>query len=491
VAEYFIGIDIGTGSTKALAVNLKGQVLFTSQESYSTMHPHEGYCEQSPGLLWQAFLTCVTRITRELKNSPSGISISCAMHSLISVDENGIPLTDIITWADNRSSEIAKRIYDSSAGEMLYEQTGTPIHPMSPLCKIIWLKENYKTVFDTTHKFISIKEFIWHKLFNAYEVDHSIASATGLMDIEKFEWNKNSLELCSISSTQLSQLVSTDYFRSDADPLQCLTMGVTATTPFFIGASDGCCANIGSFATEPGVAALTIGTSGAIRVCSKNPVYNFEAMTFNYRVDKNLFVCGGPTNNGGVVLKWYAQNFLQKKLENASDYNDLLNGVEKIPPGADGLIFLPYILGERAPIWNSEACGVFFGIRQDHTQAHFTRAVIEGISLALFDIANHMIAGGLDISQVHVSGGFVHSTPWLQILANIFNKKICLVYAEDASAIGAAYIAMKKMNIISSYKNLEPTAVKEIIPQAEHVTMYNEKHILYRDLYKNLKPLMK
>jgi gluconokinase len=245
-------------------------------------------------------------------------------------------------------------------------------------------------------------------------------------------------------------------------------------------------ANLGSFATKPGVAALTIGTSGAIRVAGKKPVYNFRAMTFNYRLDENTFVSGGPTNNGGVVIKWYAENFLKKDLRSAADYTELLSKVRTIEPGCEGLIFLPYILGERAPIWNSDATGVFFGIRNHHTQEHFTRAVVEGVSMALYNIAESMEQAGLSIDQINVSGGFVHSTEWLEILANIFGKKICLVNASDASALGAAYLGLKTVGKISDYNSLSERQTKEILPDLIVFRKYQKQYKMFQDLYKSL-----
>jgi gluconokinase len=342
-------------------------------------------------------------------------------------------------------------------------------------------------LFKAAHKFISIKEYIWFQLFKTYEADHSIASAEGLMDIENFSWSENALDTCGISVKQLSTLVPTNYSRSDADPVVCKQIGLDPNTPFIIGASDGCFANLGSFATEKGIAALTIGTSGAVRVASNSPVYNFEAMTFNYRLDEQTFICGGPSNNGGVALKWFVENFLQKPLASPEDYDAILSTLSDTSPGAEGLIFLPYLFGERGPIWNSEACGVFFGIKSRHTQAHFTRAVVEGISMALYDIADNMIKSGLSISQVNVSGGFVRSKAWLQILANIFDKKICLINADDASAVGAAYLGLKTLGVITNYRSLKPDKITEIVPQPECVAAYQNNFKIYRSLYNNLK----
>jgi len=370
--DYIIGIDIGTGSTKAVAVTTIGEVLCTAQVSYPTHNPKPGYSEQPPELIWQAFIKCIVRVINQLQSQPKGIALSSAMHSVICVDKSGQALMNMITWADNRSAGIAEKIRASSSGEMLYEQTGTPIHSMSPLCKIIWLRENEPDLFQQTHKFISIKEYIWFKLYNVFEIDHSIASATGLFDIDTLSWNENALQRCEISKDKLSDPVSTSHIQSNLPLSISKQLAIDQSVPFIIGASDGCLANVGSFATSPGVAALTIGTSGAIRVASTTATPQAEAMPFNYRLDENTFITGGPVNNGGVALKWYVESFLNKKLQTPEDYHQVLKESETISPGCNGLIFLPYILGERAPLWNAKRV-VYFLELTHHIHKHTSR----------------------------------------------------------------------------------------------------------------------
>ena len=488
--NYFIGIDIGTGSTKAVAVSITGKPIHAKQVSYPTYTPEPTYSEQAPELIWQAFVKCVLSLIDHLHEKPGGIVLSSAMHSVIPVDEKGNPLMNMITWADNRSADIAKELCSTALGEKIYSETGTPIHAMTPVCKIKWLNEKQRALFEQTHKFISIKEFIWFKLFGEFEVDYSIASATGLFDIKKLQWNEDALLYCGITPRQLSLPVEVTHSKNTLKSESLHLLEKLNDIPFVIGASDGCMANLGSFAVSPGIAALTIGTSGAIRVASTKPTVNFHAMTFYYLLTKDIFISGGPINNGGVILKWYTEIFLEKVLNSSADYDAILNEIKDIEPGAQGLIFLPYLLGERAPIWDSEASGVFFGIRNFHTQAHFTRAVVEGISFALYSIAAAMESSGLLIEQVHVSGGFVHSEEWLQILADIFNKKICLVNAEDASAVGAAYLGFKSFNLIQDYFDLKPKQDVTYLPNVENHRVYEKAFAIYESLYKKLKPEM-
>jgi gluconokinase len=487
MSPYVIGVDIGTGSTKALAVDVAGNVIQTAQVHYPTSTPAPGYYEQAPEIIWQAFIQSINKTISEMGSAPDAIILSSAMHSLIPVDQVGTALHNMIIWADNRSAAFAEKLQNAAVGKLIYEQTGTPIHAMTPLCKLMWLKENDPVLFNKTSKFISIKEYVWYRLFHCFEVDHSIASATGLMDIETSAWNNNALDVAGISAEKLSILVSTNYHRSDVVPGISTLLLTSPSTTFVIGASDGCLANLGSFAIKPGVAALTIGTSGAVRVASKIASPHFKSMIFSYRLDEDTFICGGPSNNGGAALKWYVESFMNKPLTTTADYDAVLKSMSDTPAGADGLIFLPYVFGERAPIWNSEACGVFFGLKSTHTQEHFTRAVIEGISMALYDITDHMITNGLAIKQIHVSGGFVRSSVWLQTIANIFNKKICLINSDDASALGAAFLGLKALGLISSYDVITPGTVREINPQPECILLYEAHFKRFRALYESLR----
>jgi gluconokinase len=318
--KYIIGIDIGTGSTKAVAMDSKGTIIGHSQSFYPMQSVHPGFSEQDPDMIWQAFADCIRRIIVQVKYSPISISLSSAMHSLVVMNKNNKPISPLITWADTRSGDIAQRIRKLPEAENLYQATGTPIHSMTPLCKIIWLKENAPEIFTAAFKFISIKEFIWHKLFKVYEIDHSIASATGLFNIETLKWNDFSLNLCGINRSQLSEIVPTNFLRKNVDSSVLSLLNISNETSFCIGASDGCTANVGSYAVKKGTAALTIGTSGAVRIASPEPIFDFASMSFNYLLDEKTFICGGPVNNGGNVVDWLFEAILNNTKPSESDF---------------------------------------------------------------------------------------------------------------------------------------------------------------------------
>ena len=488
--QYVMGVDIGTGSAKAVALNTDGKAIAASQIYYKTNSPQPGYSEQDPELIWQAFTKCIKETILKTRQVPFAVSLSSAMHSLLVMNNKNIPITPLITWEDTRSEKIAEDLRNSSKAENIYRSTGTPLHSMSPLCKIKWLKENEKAIFKSAFKFLSIKEFIWFRLFNTYEIDYSIASATGLFNIEKRQWNKPSLQFCGIAPSQLSKPVATDLIRNNINKSIAASLNIPADTNFCIGASDGCLANLGSNAIKPGIAALTIGTSGAVRIAGIRPVVNYDAMIFNYVLDDKTFISGGPINNGGNVMRWLFKTFFKNDAPSENDYQNVFKTIEAIPAGCEGLLFLPYIYGERAPIWDEKASGVFLGIKSFHTNAHFLRAALEGICFSLKNILETIEISTTLITQLNVSGGFVHSKTWMQILADVTGKKLCLVQTEDASSIGAALLGMKALKIISDYYSLNQSVDITIRPGRKNVVAYKKYYTIYKNLYPALKRYM-
>ena len=310
--HHIIGIDIGTTHVKAVVATTTGHVVYEIKEDYPTSNPFPGHQEQNADDIFQAVMKVLKQAVDAIadRESISCISFSAAMHSLMAVNKDGLPLTQLIIWADTRSNKYAQEIRNTRQGEIIYRHTGTPIHPMSPLCKIAWIRNEMPAVFDATHKFISAKEYIFHQLFNEFVIDHSIASATGLFDIHQLLWCEESLKFAGISTGQLSTPVSsTKTFTKLKEEYQ-LQLGLPNNVPFLIGAGDGCLANIGAGAVLPGELALTIGTSGAVRKIGDHPVEDQKQRLFNYRLDEKTYLSGGAINNGGIILKWLMDVFM-------------------------------------------------------------------------------------------------------------------------------------------------------------------------------------
>jgi gluconokinase len=490
---YIIGIDVGTGSTKAVSIDQKGNILYVAQEGYPTFQPKSNYSEQEPESIWEAFKSCISQSVANLGYPPAALSLSSAMHSIIPVDEKGKALLPLITWADGRSETIAEALKAGPDAEFIYRTTGTPIHAMAPLSKMIWIKQEEPAIFKQTYKFLSIKEYLWFKLFGEFEVDYAIASATGLFDIESLTWSEKVIQLTGLDPSKLSRPVNTDYQREDINHVVAAELGIPSVTVVVIGASDGCCANLGSAVTDASSAALTIGTSAAVRITSPLPINNFSAMTFNYLLNADTYVCGGPVNNGGSAVNWAIEQFISEGKPSEKDYDFFFEEAASVPLGADRLIFLPYLNGERAPHWDAAATAAFIGLKPHHTTAHLLRAVLEGICFALNQVLVTVEESVGQIRQLHVSGGFINSPFWLQLLADLTGKRLVLVQSEDASAIGAAILASRVL--FGSANGLEQAILSRDTDYVEPDPIKHEQYRLFMPvfgkLYQDLKVSMR
>jgi len=482
LTTFILAIDIGTTSTKGLAVAADGSVLASFNKPYPTYYPHQGYAEQDPESILNAVAEVIKTTLVKTGDSKAllGISFSCAMHSLLAVDKSGKPLTPMIIWADMRSTIQADELKLRPESQAIYAQSGTPIHPMSPLCKILWMREEQRELFSTVYKFISIKEYIFFKFFGEYKIDYSLASATGLFDNNNLNWSQVALDIAGIDSDKLSKAVSPYYQFTNLKLEIAIALGITANTPFIIGASDGCLANLGSGAMEEGDLSITIGTSGAVRMAAQGYKKDKEQRIFNYLLDEQHFIVGGATNNGAVLLSWFTEN-IEKAKSDAKTFD-----AEAFSVGStNGLIFLPYILGERAPIYDPYAKGVFFGVGIQHKLAHFKRAILEGICFEISSIVKAVEETVCPAKHVIASGGFTKSDLWVQLMADILGKKIEVDSKSDASALGAAMIGFKSLGIV--YAPPANNRVKIFSPDDQKYQAYRKKFILFESLYDNLK----
>lgn len=495
--EYIIGVDIGTTSTKSIAFDLMGNVLIRKNIGYPVYNPQATWSEQNPEEIFKAVVDSIRAVVEEnniLNNRLLGIGFSSAMHSLIAVDNEGNNITNCIIWADTRSKEYAEYIRKSEIGHHIYMRTGTPIHPMSPLCKLVWMKDNMKHVYENTNKFLSIKEYVFHKFFGMYLVDYSVASSTGLFDIYDLKWNKEALELAGITEDKLSVPVSTTYSIKGLRAEYSSYLQIDEDTPFIMGGSDGCLANLGANAIKPGDAAVTIGTSGAVRIISNKPNNDESERIFSYVLTEDHYVLGGPVNNGGIVLRWFRDNFSPSEIESAKKLNvdpyDLMTEqASKVSPGAEGLLFLPYLLGERAPYWDANSKGVYFGINIKHKREHFLRALLEGIIFAVYSVGKALEETTGHIEKIYATGGFVRSSLWVQILSDVFNKKVVIAESYESSCLGAAVLTMKALGIIEKIEEVEKLVPisRTFEPDAENNKVYMDLFQIYERLYPKLK----
>lgn len=490
--NYIIGVDIGTTSTKSVLFTEAGKVVGKTLVTYPLYTPDVATAEQDPEEIFAAVVKTVRRLMEDYVLNPSqvlGVCFSAAMHSLILVDADGKPLTRSITWADNRSAGWDKRIKTEMDGHAVYRRTGTPIHPMSPLVKLAWLRHERPELFDRAARFISIKEYVFYRLLGRYVVDHSIATATGLLNIETLDWDEGALAIAGVSPSALSELVPTTAVLRGLKPAMAEAMGLRAETPLVIGASDGVLSNLGVGAISAGRVAVTVGTSGAVRAVVDRPITDPQERLFCYPLTEHHWVIGGAVNNGGIALRWVRDQLADAEVATAKRlgqevYSLLTTMAGSVSPGSEGLLFHPYLMGERSPLWNANARASFFGLSVKHTKSHLVRAVLEGIVYNLYLVLKALEDFAGSAQLVQATGGFAESPLWRQMMADIFNREVTIPEHYESSCLGAAVLGLYALGRVSSLE-----AVTEMIgetyrhqPIPENVTVYHKVLPLFEHL---------
>lgn len=459
MTNYMLGVDIGTTSTKAVLFSEQGEVIQQENIGYPLYTPDISTAEQNPEEIFQAVLQAMSNIMKVHSGKPLlFVSFSSAMHSVIAIDENDRPLTPVITWADNRSEAWAHKIKDEWNGHEIYKRTGTPIHPMSPLSKITWLVKEHPELASKAKKYIGIKEYIFKKFFNEYVVDYSLASSMGMMNLHTLDWDEEALTVAGITSAQLSTLVPTTKHFTNCHPILAEQIGIDPQTPFVIGASDGVLSNLGVNAIKEGEIAVTIGTSGAIRTIINKPKTDVKGRIFCYALTENHWVIGGPVNNGGMVLRWIRDEFASSEIETAKrlgidPYDVLTKIAERVRPGADGLLFHPYLSGERAPLWNPDVRGSFFGLTMSHKKEHMIRAALEGVIYNLYTVYLALLeCMESPVTRIQATGGFSRSEIWRQMMADIFESEVVVPESYESSCLGACILGLYAIDKIDSFE---------------------------------------
>ncbi|MDN3018833.1 gluconokinase [Paenibacillus sp. BSR1-1] len=479
--EYVMGIDFGTTSVKACVFNLTGKLIADSEEMITSYYPKPGWVEQDPieieRLTIKAVRNAINKAAIE-KNEILSVGFSAAMHSLICVDENKKPISPALIWADGRSFDQAEKILEKT-GSKYYANTGTPIHPMTPFVKLLWMNETNYEPYNLAAYYMSIKEFVLHTWFNQRVIDYSMASATGLFNPATQSWDSELLGLTGIDERQLSNVVPPTAILTGINPNIAEEIGLDPSTPFVIGAADGQLANLGIGAILPGEAAVSVGTSGAIRQFTKGVKISENQETFCYSFTADTSIIGGPTNNGGIALQW-----LKDLLNYEGSYDEFLAEAGRVAPGADGIIFLPYINGERAPIWNQQAKGNFYGVSITHSKEHFIRAVLEGITFNLYQIGKALERLAGEPQKIYVNGGLSRSPIWLQMMADVFEAEIYVSESHHSAAWGAAWTALVATGKAGSFEE-----IKKNIPMGEAILPNIENSKIYKKVYKKYEKL--
>jgi gluconokinase len=442
--QVVIGLDVGTTAAKAVAFGLDSPWRYVAVREHPLLEPAPGWQVQDPRTVLETTFSALAECVAAAPGAAVvGISLSAAMHGLLALDEAQDPLTPLLTWADARAAEQARALRRSGRALELQQRTGTPVHPMSPLTKLMWFARHEPETCARARWWVGLKDYLLLSLSGTLATELSSASGTGLLDLATGDWDPEAVDLAGISRHQLPEVLPTTAVLG-LSAAAAARVGLPAGTPVVVGAADGPLGNLGTGALSPGTASLSLGTSGAVRMVVPRPAVDPEGTLFCYALTADHWAVGGAISNGGLVVRWAGAALapdLRSTRSQAEADEALLALAALAPPGSDGLVMLPYLLAERAPLWDPDLPGAYLGLRRQHTRGHLVRAAVEGVCLQLATIVDRLDAMA-PVTSVRVTGGAFRSPLWQQVMAAVLARPLHRGADAEGSALGAAALGL-------------------------------------------------
>jgi len=445
-----VGIDLGTSAVKVLATTTSGREIASGSEFYGLETPQADFVEQDADVVYRAVMRVLARVLSDVRlrgSEVAAIGFSSAMHGVLCVDDAGEPISRVITWMDRRAHAVADKWRGDGTAAALYARTGAPMHPMLPIAKLHWLGEYQPDLFARARRFVGLKELVVFRWTGEWLVDDGIASATGMLDVRTRDWDPRALQLCGVDAGRLSRVARPSTTVREFRPAIARELSLTNETAVVLASSDGALANIGVGAGAGGDVALTLGTSGAVRVLAGRPMLDARARTFCYCADDTRFVVGGPTSAAGASLDWIFALLLDEVPKEARFARavDMASGVA---PGADGLVVLPFFAGERAPYWNSALRGTFDGLDLAHDRRTILRAAFESVVYGVFAVYAVLRELAPGAERLLLTGGLTKAALVRHLLADVFALPAVQPHQQEASAFGAALVAAQAVGLV-------------------------------------------
>jgi len=498
--KYVLAHDLGTTGDKAILFDMEsGSAVGSAFTPYPTEYPSATQAEQDPNDWWEAFCRATREVLTRTGISPDGIAVvtfSGQMMGCLAVSADGTPLRRAIIWADQRATNEAKLLLERIGLEDAYRITGHRVGPAYSAPKIMWLMAHEPHICSRAHKFLQAKDFIVHKLTGRWVTDYSDACGTGLLDLRRRDWSEWVLQAAGIPRELLPDVVPPTQVVGEVNGERAAEAGLARGTPVVIGGGDGVCATAGAGVVRPGVGHIYLGSSAWVAGASEEPVLDPKMRTFTWpHLDPGLYSPNGTMHNAGASLEWAVEALggLEARVGewlDLSPYDLIEKEAEKIPPGCEGLIFLPYLMGERSPHWDLNARGVFLGITRKHKKAHFLRAVYEGVALNLRTIFLALEELGVGFEEVRAIGGGVKSRLWAGILADALGTPLHVTKSPlEATALGAAMAGAVGVGLVPDF----PAAAERFVHVGRVVEpgpgkeVYSEVHGLFLDAYEALR----
>jgi xylulokinase len=487
---YLVGIDVGTTGAKALLIDEEGRVLASEMSEYPMYTPRPQWAEQDPEDWWQATIGALRRVIGESRAdaaSIAGIGLTGQMHGMVMLDSQGKVLRPCIMWNDQRTAAQCEWIMNSVGRERFLDLTLNPALPGFTAPKIIWTRENEPGLYAQAAKILLPKDYVRYRLTGEFATDVSDASGTVLLHVARRQWSQEVLQALGIPPDWMPTCVESPEITGQISPQVAELTGLRAGIPVVAGAGDQAASAVGTGVVEPGLISVTVGTSGVVFAYTEEPSRDPKGRlhTFCHAVPGKWHVMGVTLSAGGS-FRWFRDTLgLSEKsiaaLSGVDPYEILTAEAYSAPPGCEGLLFLPYLTGERTPYPDPNARGAFIGLTLRHDKRHMARAVLEGVSRDL----------GIPIQQARAVGGGARSSMWCQIMADVFGIELVTINVTDSTAYGAALLAGVGVGVYGSVSEACSATihlVERTQPIAENQALYNDHYPIYRSLYPALKP---
>lgn len=493
---YLLGIDIGTSATKTVLFDHSGKPLAAASAEYPLYQPKNGWAEQDPADWWNAVCETVKKVVS--KADPAGIDgigLSGQMHGLVLLDKEDRVLRRSIIWCDQRTGAQAEKLTTLLGEKQLIEITANPALTGFTAAKILWVKKNEPEIWRKTAKIMLPKDYIRYMLTGEFATEVSDAGGMQLLDVPKRRWSEKMLKALEIDDKMLPKVFESIEISGKVSKKAAELTGLAASTPVAGGGGDQAAGAIGSGIVKSGAASCALGSSGVVFAVADKPLIDPKGRihTLCHAIPDTWHVMG-VAQASGLSLKWLRDNFFADvcsaaEMMKVDPYVLMDKAAEKVPVGADGLIYLPYLMGERTPHRNPDCRGVFFGLSATHGRAEMIRAVLEGVAFSLCDAFSIIRELGVKVDFVRVAGGGAKSALWKQIIADCFDCELRTLATDEGPALGVALLAGVGCGVYNSVPEACEAAVHDcasILPNPENTSKYRSFYGLYQRLYRSL-----
>ena len=485
--RQLLGIDIGTSACKVAVFTETGTVLAQSNQSYQVYYPQKGWAEQNPEEWWEAICAGIQDVlsVKEVRAELiCGIGVDGQSWSAIPVNQKGEVLANSPIWMDVRSREICERVNQEIGEDRIFQVAGNSFLPSYTTPKLLWFKENRPDVFRHTYKFLQSNSYIVYRLTGVMSQDVSQGYGIHFFDMKRLVYDEQLAVQMGLSADLVPDLYACDCVVGKVTSEAARATGLKEGTPVVAGGLDAACGALGAGVYQKGQTQEQGGQAGGMSICT-DKASGHKKLILGTHVVPGLWLLQGGTVGGGGTLRWFRQ-----ELGAGLSFDELTKEAEDIPVGSDGVIFLPYMAGERSPIWNPDAKGVFYGLSFDKTRGHMVRAVLEGVAFSLEHNLRTAAEIGVEAEVLNAMGGAANSRLWTQIKADVTGKTIQVPASDTATALGAAILAGVGCGIYRDYEEAvqKTIAITRIqVPDERNHEKYKHSMELYLQLYDDLK----